>query len=991
MPDRRPMGVGDRFAIDIDDVRVLSGLSRSEVAEQLRDWAVMGTLVRMGGAPAKLAGLLYGLPPARLPYLDELYAFEYGPARRAYIGDRVLVFHDADDPAPLITLARIADRVRRETGAIPKSVESYVTHADRENATIVVTRDSDVAGADLFSNAYGYVETTVADPETLSKWLSQVDDLVYANLQEKQITLGGRRFERDRGKNIDLEDVAVLYTAQRDRLAERALVQARGYGQALDSLGFSLDPTMSHDLSKAFDPGKPDFGPDLVQCARYDGHLAHTEVGMTMFYTDLLAKLWFGIDHNGLFPARSLAGISTLARIDVPDTFSDEVTKLVEARLWFGPRSDAISKRTASIGRAYYFDPIAAKVFSAATDPATTLREVPPSEDLRRVFASVNSHYRELADYEPEYHRLNEILKWHAVTEAMAQLAGHPWASLVTYRRTLTTNFFGWLALHQKSLRLAETIAPRVEPLHQTECMDLLRSRWFTLAGVRQQIEGGVTGRVKIPELSSGASEARARQVHAQVDTLAAKPIQVGDRINFVHADIARSRAGGEFRLQTPQVTFGSDARTATIQLGTRRGDVVAVGITVSDDAVTLHVKAGTFERMRRAAGAKSDGEIGDALGRTTRNVVSFDDGTRVFRATNEMPIAVLESSGARADVDYQIAISNKEWLAFRGESATAITRRIGASKAIIIDQTDASTALPVGVELRVTAKRPNIADADRVTISGVGKAHRDLVAEVLPDRVVIPRPDRMAAGEWARVVEELTLTSAKLDAVRATNGGSIAWSELSAPVQSAPDKIRRLLDTVRSSRAAQAKSELRQASTEWTTADRAAAADALVAEGHPAIAAKLGDPGRRDVEFVIDHGVLRGQYRVPGHVSGVAISLDKDRNMVEDATVYIADRARINAAGAEVDIASIIGDPHAGLHYSAIVLDEEQIGIRDDLLVVDDRRYERVEPEHVANWSGAQGRRGGSAGIPAGGRIVLIDLSPGCDDKSQHGADCSQ
>lgn len=53
------------------------------------------------------------------------------------------------------------------------------------------------------------------------------------------------------------------------------------------------------------------------QCARYDGRLQGTETGMTLFYTDLLAKLWFQ-NWGGSAPEGPVAGFRSLAHQGCP-------------------------------------------------------------------------------------------------------------------------------------------------------------------------------------------------------------------------------------------------------------------------------------------------------------------------------------------------------------------------------------------------------------------------------------------------------------------------------------------------------------------------------------------------------------------------------------------------------------------------------------------------------------------------------------------------
>ena len=228
------VGVGSAFVIEPPMAHYLHDLDQREQREQIRDWAVIATIAKLGATPAQAAAATYELPPARLPYFDELYAFEYGRGRRAYLGKRVLLFRDGDDPDPQATIGRLADRVRMENGEIPPKVEIYLVHDQRDEGTIRVERTADVAGSKLFSAAYGYVEGTADNVSGLGAWLGKTDDLAFARIDHGHVTLGGRRFANTPTSNLTAEDVAALYQAHTQLDGPREPARAK---LALLSLG----------------------------------------------------------------------------------------------------------------------------------------------------------------------------------------------------------------------------------------------------------------------------------------------------------------------------------------------------------------------------------------------------------------------------------------------------------------------------------------------------------------------------------------------------------------------------------------------------------------------------------------------------------------------------------------------------------------------------------------------------------------------------------
>jgi hypothetical protein len=226
------------WVVDIHElVPSLRPLPQKEREDQLRDWALYGLLMRLGLSADDMARTTHQLAPMRLPYLQELFAFEYGPGRQAILSDqRVLLLSEASDPDPQATLGRLADRVRMEMGTVPTTFELYTFSADVSGGELRLEFKQSVPGTALFSALYGYHEALITDSQGLDTWLQSVDDVVFVATQKQGLKLGGRRFAKSRTLGATLEDVAVLYqahsslAAQQERLSlqvDDARAQAR--------------------------------------------------------------------------------------------------------------------------------------------------------------------------------------------------------------------------------------------------------------------------------------------------------------------------------------------------------------------------------------------------------------------------------------------------------------------------------------------------------------------------------------------------------------------------------------------------------------------------------------------------------------------------------------------------------------------------------------------------------------------------------------------
>jgi hypothetical protein len=235
------------------------------------------------------------------------------------------------------------------------------------------------------------------------------------------------------------------------------------------------------------------FGEQLLevgkfQHARYDGPLDGTEPGMVLFYTDLLAKLW-ALDYLESAPSRQVEDFQPLLKIDYSPIYRLEMEKLSNTRLWFGPRDEGFQKTDTGI----LFASTATRVYAASSSTLKPGQEAEPNAASAQFLGWWDRHYEEVARYEPEYQRLNEIMKWSLLLSwlgernAMDKLA---FLSADNIRVSHSAWFPDW-ARANKNLRFnfwdKINFYPRGYKGVATESLPMLSSR-------RVQLSSGVSG-----------------------------------------------------------------------------------------------------------------------------------------------------------------------------------------------------------------------------------------------------------------------------------------------------------------------------------------------------------------------------------------------------------------------------------------------------------------------------------------------------------------
>jgi len=827
-PDPVEPDDGTSFVIEPPIAEYIHDLDQRERREQIRDWAVHGTVAQLGATPEQAAAATYQLPPARLPHLDELYELETGRGRRAYLGDRVLLFRDGDDPDPQATIGRLADRVRMENGEVPATVEVYLVHDRRNDGNIRVQRVADVTREALFSAAYGYVEGEGGNRVMLAAWLARVDDLTFTQLgDDGRLLLGGRRFSRTRTAGLTVDDVAALYqaheqldapyakprallaalpSAARDAVvhlaelsevgevtaeAARPDVLALGnsvssYDQLLElvnaahavkgssgSPGFSLDfewlpspldnqrPVL-RDALRAFatDPcadlrviakqaavlvaREPDptrrtwramlaagmkgadavtesvcaeikrrFGPEIlavaealdhagpsewatalvpyyelrarlpdaelagaitgaalelheadsrVQCARYEG-VAGTQVGMTLFYTDLLAKLWESTDYGLSAPILEVPGFLTAPRVDLPASYREEMKRMLGTRLWFGPRANGVSRVTIPRGTRFAFEHRFSRIYAAGHNYERPGLEEQPPEDSRRTFGWWDRHFDEVADYEPQYHRQNQIMKWALVTAALTD------APVAHYLHDIGVprgaQFRDWQRAHRDQLRFSESLPVVHAAIPGKECIPIIASYGYQVAGTERYLSGGVSTTTRAaPRATPTINAAKplgARKLFGgdlgggtAGTATRAHPALEGTSVTFRDVPAARTTTpAGAGKLDTPHVTYERGAAPDSLVVKSGRGDTAVSELRLDPTPGQRSVKLGlTNGAAEPASGVRLTVKDADAAargGNVTGAARAYEQiGAKPVSADDFARSAVVDSAAAR-------------------------------------------------------------------------------------------------------------------------------------------------------------------------------------------------------------------------------------------------------------------------------------------------------------------------------------------------------
>jgi hypothetical protein len=235
------------------------------------------------------------------------------------------------------------------------------------------------------------------------------------------------------------------------------------------------------------------------QKARYEGDLLGTEVGMHFFYTDLLAKLWT-MNFENLAPDAEIPDFVDDTKVKLAKVYEAESDQLDSVRLWFG--SNESKFQLATERRKLIFLRNISEIFGKSTNSFTPRDEVQVSARWAAALDWWNNHYEEVAEYEPEYERLNEILKWTVMASWLnCEHKGHllGFLSSVPVKKGENGCWFPqWAASGKYDLKFKDWSLIRFYPKDdsgiKTETMPILNSPMIYMLGKIQTVTGGISG-----------------------------------------------------------------------------------------------------------------------------------------------------------------------------------------------------------------------------------------------------------------------------------------------------------------------------------------------------------------------------------------------------------------------------------------------------------------------------------------------------------------
>jgi hypothetical protein len=247
------------------------------------------------------------------------------------------------------------------------------------------------------------------------------------------------------------------------------------------------------------------------QQARYDGDLRGTEVGMTLFYTDLLAKL----KAIEFWDQSTVSDFVPLTKVRVSTVYRQELAAYSNTRLWFGPLDQGYQ----NTGDTLLFARNATRIYAASSNPFTPGKEAQPNAESALFLGWWNDHYEEVAQYESEYERLNQIMKWSLLITWLNQRDS---TEQLGFLKDVSVHHAAWFSdwvHHHPELRYQKWSQV---PFYQrgykgatTEAMPLLRSASFRTMGESHYLSGGVSlasedalpSTAVLPKATGGAEE----------------------------------------------------------------------------------------------------------------------------------------------------------------------------------------------------------------------------------------------------------------------------------------------------------------------------------------------------------------------------------------------------------------------------------------------------------------------------------------------------
>lgn len=288
------------------------------------------------------------------------------------------------------------------------------------------------------------------------------------------------------------------------------------------------------------------------QHARYDGDLQGTEVGMTLFYTDLIMKLW-SMDYGHSIPSKQVPGFLASVTNPIDFTYYEQVQLLTSTRSWLGALPEGYDATRNTI----LFQHSATRIFNASSSDLFPGIEVPANIKSKLFAQWWNDNYSKVADYEPEFHRLNQIMKWSGIIQWLKSTNQFRFLSSVSVNRDL--DFEKWYRREENNLKvnLELPFKNKSNINESVECLDMINSRpYFPF-----------NRELMVFRVSGGVSTMPKEKIIAKINT--------PRRINIRKSGVARKGIDFSITDKTGEITF-IDKRKINIKPRNFQADITA-------------------------------------------------------------------------------------------------------------------------------------------------------------------------------------------------------------------------------------------------------------------------------------------------------------------------------------------------------------------------------------------------------------------------------
>jgi hypothetical protein len=336
------------------------------------------------------------------------------------------------------------------------------------------------------------------DPKTNATFAAELlDDIIAALPNVEKVAAILRGLKEGEHASV-LLDIAGSTNEPFAAEAKATLVAARSKLQkaSAEEAEAILQPNLPKSLGNAVAEGlmQAVWKHSTQQCARYDGPLYGTSTGMTLFYTDLLAKIWW-FDLNGAAPEGPIEGF--LSTVHAPSsTTSCDDTGGENTRIWFGVREENFTREASGAVR---FAPLSTRIFAKSSNTWAKSEEFEATAESKRFVQWWDSHFPQIAGWEPQYEVLNQLMKWSVVIQSLAIADQHHClAPLDAVAVGSNHRIDKWIA-ETKDLKWRGPVSllgpPKgsKEKPGDPECMLLFESTRFSSCGFSGTIIGGVT------------------------------------------------------------------------------------------------------------------------------------------------------------------------------------------------------------------------------------------------------------------------------------------------------------------------------------------------------------------------------------------------------------------------------------------------------------------------------------------------------------------